>query len=65
MPSATVDDDQVIAALRSGDQAVFAAVTERFRRPARPLLPHARIVRRRRGDRAGDLPASLARSANV
>jgi RNA polymerase sigma-70 factor (ECF subfamily) len=31
MPSATVDD-QVIAALRSGDQAAFAAVTERFRR---------------------------------
>ena len=32
MPSATVDDDEVIAALRSGDQAAFAAVTERFRR---------------------------------
>jgi hypothetical protein len=32
MPSATVDDDEAIAALRSGDQAAFAAVTERFRR---------------------------------
>ena len=32
MPSATVDDDEVIAALRSGDQAAFAAVTEQFRR---------------------------------
>ena len=32
MPSATVDDDEVIAALRSGDQAAFAAVTELFRR---------------------------------
>ena len=32
MPSATVDDDGVIAAFRSGDQAAFAAVTERFRR---------------------------------
>ena len=32
MPSATVDDDEVIAALRSGDEAAFAAVTERFRR---------------------------------
>ena len=32
MPSANVDDDEVIAALRSGDQAAFAAVTERFRR---------------------------------
>ena len=31
MPIATVDDE-VIAALRSGDQAAFAAVTERFRR---------------------------------
>ena len=32
MPSATTDDDHVIAALRSGDEAAFAAVTERFRR---------------------------------
>ena len=32
MPSATVDDDGVIEAFRSGDQAAFAAVTERFRR---------------------------------
>jgi RNA polymerase sigma-70 factor (ECF subfamily) len=32
MPTAAVDDDEVIAALRSGDQAAFAAVTERFRR---------------------------------
>ena len=31
MPIATVDDE-VITALRSGDQAAFAAVTERFRR---------------------------------
>jgi RNA polymerase sigma-70 factor (ECF subfamily) len=31
MPTATVDDE-VIAALRSGDQAAFAAVIERFRR---------------------------------
>ena len=32
MPIAAVDDEEVIAALRSGDQAAFAAVTERFRR---------------------------------
>ena len=32
MPIATVDDDEVITALRSGNQAAFAAVTERFRR---------------------------------
>jgi RNA polymerase sigma-70 factor (ECF subfamily) len=32
MPIAPVDDDEVIAALRSGDQAAFATVTERFRR---------------------------------
>ncbi len=32
MPTATVDADEVIAALRSGEQAAFAAVTERFRR---------------------------------
>jgi len=32
MPSATVDDDEVIVVLRSGDEAAFAAVTERFRR---------------------------------
>ena len=31
MPTAAVDDE-VIAALRSGDQAAFADVTERFRR---------------------------------
>ena len=31
MPSATVDDE-VVAALRSGDEAAFAVVTERFRR---------------------------------
>jgi RNA polymerase sigma-70 factor, ECF subfamily len=32
MPTAAVDDDEVLAALRTGDQAAFAAVTERFRR---------------------------------
>src|SRR6187431_254234 len=32
MPSATVEDNEAIAALRSGDKAAFAAVTERFRR---------------------------------
>ena len=32
MPTAAVDEDEAIAALRSGDQAAFAAVTERFRR---------------------------------
>ena len=32
MPTAAVDDDEVIAAFRSGNQAAFAAVTQRFRR---------------------------------
>jgi RNA polymerase sigma-70 factor (ECF subfamily) len=32
MQTATADDDEVIAAIRAGDQAAFVAVTERFRR---------------------------------
>ena len=32
MPDRQVDDDEVIAAGRSGDQVAFAAETERFRR---------------------------------
>jgi len=34
MPSATVDDDEVVAALQSGDEAAFAAVTERYKATA-------------------------------
>jgi hypothetical protein len=51
MPTAAVDDE-VIAALRSGDQAAFAAVTERFRRQHDACVRTARSVNRGKRDQS-------------